>query len=67
MLVMNQTTRLSTRAWIALYGAVAALYLLTAPGRLGGSDALAMFNVTQSLATNGSFSADPCTPGPRSA
>jgi hypothetical protein len=26
-----------------------------------------MFNVTQSLATNGSFSADPCTPGPRSA
>ncbi len=59
-------TTLPHRTWVALYATVAALYLLTDSGRLGANDALAMFNVAQSLATRGSISADPCTPDPRS-
>jgi hypothetical protein len=54
------------RIWPAFYVTIVALYLLTSSGRIGGSDSLAMYNVTQSLVTNGSLSADPCTPGPQS-
>jgi len=64
--ITSQPVTLPHRTWLALYATVAALYLLTSTGRLGGSDALAMFNVAQSLATKGSISADPCTPELRS-
>jgi hypothetical protein len=62
----SQPVTLPHRTWLALYATVAVLYVLTSTGRLGGSDALAMFNVAQSLATKGSISADPCMPEPRS-
>ncbi len=55
---------LSLRACASLYAAIAAIYLLTSSGRIGGADQLAMFNVTQSLATHRGLSADPCTPDP---
>ena len=54
------------KKWIALYIVIAAVYLLTASGRIGGTDSLAMFNVTQSLVTQHNFSADPCEPSPKS-
>jgi hypothetical protein len=50
----------------ALYVAIVAIYILTASGRIAGSDALAMFHVTRSLFTEASLSAGPCTPEPRS-
>ena len=52
--------------WLALYAAVALAYVLTSTGRIGGSDALAMAHVSESLAHHASISADPCTPGPES-
>ena len=58
----TQRAKLPRRAWGVFYGGIAACYLLTASGRVGGMDGLAMFNVTQSLATNVSMSAEPCTP-----
>lgn len=64
--VVRRTARLSGRAWATFYLAIATSYLLTSSGRLGVSDALSMFNVTQSLASDLSFSADPCEPAPRS-
>jgi len=57
---------LPARIWVAFYLSILALYLLTASGRLEGSDELAMFNVTRSLVTEGSLSSDPCAPTPRS-
>jgi hypothetical protein len=57
---------LPPRVWVAFYLSILTLYLLTASGRLEGSDELAMFNVTRSLVTEGSLSSDPCTPTPRS-
>ncbi len=54
------------RKWIALYLSVAAIYLLTSSGRIAGADGLAMFNVTQSIATERTLSAAPCTPTARS-
>ncbi len=56
----------SAYAWFYLYCTIAALYLLTATGRIGGADALSMFNVTRSIATEGSLSAGPCHFEPRS-
>jgi hypothetical protein len=50
------------RFYISLYLFIAAVYLLTASGRLGLSDGVAMFNVSESVVTDGSFSAEPCDP-----
>jgi len=52
--------------WVAFYTLIAAIYILTASGRMGLADAQSMFNVTESLATHGNLSADPCIPAPRS-
>jgi hypothetical protein len=57
---------IKSRNVLALYLAIAAVYLLTSSGRVANSDGLAMFNVTQSTATARNFSADPCVPTPRS-
>lgn len=54
------------KQWFALYLAIALVYVLTSSGRIGGSDALAMARVSQSLANEGTLSADPCIPGPES-
>ncbi len=62
---VDETTGVPRRAWLFLYTAIAALYLLNASGRIGGSDALFMYNVTQSIATEGSLSAEPCKFEPR--
>jgi hypothetical protein len=50
------------RFYISLYLLIAAVYFLTASGRLGLSDSFAMFNVTQSIVTDGSLSSEPCDP-----
>ncbi len=50
------------RFYLSLYFFVAAIYLLSASGRIGLSDGFAMFNVAQSVATERSFSAEPCDP-----
>jgi len=50
------------RFYVSVYLFIAGIYLLTASGRIGLSDNVAMFNVTQSIVSNGSFSAEPCDP-----
>jgi hypothetical protein len=50
------------RFYASVYLSITGLYLLTASGRIGLSDNVAMFNVTQSIVSNGSFSAEPCDP-----
>jgi hypothetical protein len=50
------------RFYLSLYLLIAAVYLLTASGRLGLSDGFAMFNVSQSVVTDRSFSSEPCEP-----
>jgi hypothetical protein len=52
------------RFYVSLYLAIAGFYLLTVSGRIGLSDGVAMFNVTQSIVQDGSFSSDPCDPDP---
>ena len=54
------------KTWVSLYVLIASVYLLTASGRVGGADSLAMYNVTQSLVREHNFSADPCEPEPKS-
>ncbi len=46
--------------YLSLYLLVAGVYLLSASGRIGLSDNVAMLNVTQSITNEGSFSAEPC-------
>jgi hypothetical protein len=48
------------RFYTSLYFFVAALYLLTAAGRIGLSDGVAMLNVAQSIVRDGSLSSEPC-------
>src|SRR5262249_23547692 len=50
------------RFCLSLYLLVAGFYLLTASGRIGLSDSVAMFNVAQSVTDQGSFSSEPCEP-----
>jgi hypothetical protein len=50
------------RFYLSLYLFVAAIYLLSASGRIGLSDGFAMFNVAQSVATEQSLSSEPCDP-----
>ena len=50
------------RFYASVYLSVAGIYLLTASGRIGLSDNVAMFNVAQSIVNNGSFSSEPCDP-----
>jgi hypothetical protein len=50
------------RFYVSLYLFVAGLYLLTASGRIGLSDGVAMYSVAQSVIDKGSFSSDPCEP-----
>jgi hypothetical protein len=48
------------RFYLSLYLFVAGFYLLTASGRIGLSDSVAMLNVAQSIINEGSFSSEPC-------
>jgi hypothetical protein len=50
------------RFYLSLYLLVAGFYLLTASGRIGLSDSVAMFRVSQSLIDEHSISSDPCEP-----
>ena len=50
------------RFYLSLYLFVAAVYLLSASGRLGLSDGFAMFNVARSMVNERSLSAEPCDP-----
>jgi hypothetical protein len=50
------------RFYLRLYLFVAGFYLLTAPGRIGLSDSVAMLNVAQSVIDERSFSSEPCEP-----
>jgi hypothetical protein len=57
---IERTSRL--RFYLSLYLFVAGFYLLTASGRIGVSDGVAMLNVAQSVINEGSFSSEPCEP-----
>jgi len=46
--------------YLSLYLCIAAVYLLTASGRIGLSDSVAMFNVAESVINQRSFSSEPC-------
>jgi hypothetical protein len=48
------------RFYLSLYLFIAGFYLLTASGRIGLSDSVAMFNVAQSVINERSFSSEPC-------
>jgi hypothetical protein len=48
---------------LLLYLAIAAIYLLTASGRIGNVDGDTMWRVSWSLLREGSLSSEPCTPG----
>lgn len=50
------------RFYFSLYLLVIGFYLLTASGRIGLSDSVAMFNVAQSVIDEGSLSSEPCEP-----
>src|ERR1700674_4692496 len=50
------------RFYLSLYLFVVAVYLLSASGRIGLSDSVAMFNVARSVATERSLSSEPCDP-----
>lgn len=57
----DQTERASrTRFYASLYLFVVGFYLLTASGRIGLSDSVAMFNVAQSVLDKRSISSEPC-------
>jgi hypothetical protein len=47
---------------LSLYLLIAGVYLITASGRIGLSDSIAMFNVAQSLIDRGTLESGPCTP-----
>jgi len=50
------------RFYVSLYLLIVGFYLLTASGRIGLSDGVAMYNVAQSIAKEGSLSSEPCSP-----
>jgi hypothetical protein len=50
------------RFCLSLYLFISAIYLLSASGRIGLSDSVAMFNVAQSVVTERSLSSEPCDP-----
>jgi hypothetical protein len=50
------------RFCLSLYLFIAAIYLLSASGRIGLSDGVAMFNVAQSVVTERTLSSEPCDP-----
>jgi hypothetical protein len=50
------------RFYLSLYLFVTAVYLLSASGRIGLSDSVAMFNVAQSVVNERSLSSEPCDP-----
>lgn len=50
------------RFHLRLYLLIAGLYLLTASGRIGLSDSVAMYNVAQSILFHGNLSSEPCDP-----
>jgi hypothetical protein len=50
------------RFYLSLYLFIAAVYLLSASGRIGLSDGVAMFNVAKSVVDEGSLSSEPCDP-----
>jgi hypothetical protein len=50
------------RFYASLYLLVVGLYLMTTSGRIGLSDNLAMFNVTNSIVSERSLSSEPCDP-----
>jgi hypothetical protein len=50
------------RFYLSLYLFTAAVYLLSASGRIGLSDGVAMFNVAKSVVDEGSLSSEPCDP-----
>jgi hypothetical protein len=50
----------AVRFYVSLYLLVTGIYLITASGRIGLSDSVAMFNVAQSVARDKSFSSEPC-------
>jgi hypothetical protein len=58
--VVPNVQEVEMRFYTSIYLAIAGIYLLTASGRIGLSDSVAMFNVTQSIVNEMSFSADPC-------
>lgn len=49
-----------TRFYSSLYLLIAGIYLLTASGRIGLSDGMAMLNVSRSIVEHGSLATDPC-------
>ena len=51
--------------WVALWLAVAAMYVLTSSGRIASTDGLSMYAVSRSIVTHGNFSTDPCVPETR--
>src|SRR5262245_9475042 len=50
------------RSYVSLYFLMASVYLVTCSGRIGLSDSVAMFNVAESIISNGTFSSEPCDP-----
>jgi hypothetical protein len=50
------------RFYLSLYLFVAAIYLLSASGRIGLSDGVSMFNVAQSVVNERSLNSEPCDP-----
>jgi hypothetical protein len=50
------------RFYLSIYLFVAAVYLLSASGRIGLSDGFSMFNVAQSVVNERSLSSEPCDP-----
>jgi hypothetical protein len=59
--LLQRTTPIA-RFYLNLYLLIAAVYLLSASGRIGLSDGVAMFNVAQSIVNEKSLSAEPCDP-----
>jgi hypothetical protein len=56
----------SLRRFLILYLTIAPIYLVTISGRIGTADSESMYNVSRSIANEGSMSAEPCNPEPRS-
>src|SRR5262245_691199 len=54
--------RAHARLSASLYVLITAIYLISASGRIGLSDSVSMLNVSQSIITDGTFSAEPCNP-----
>lgn len=57
---MEAASHSRMRFYASLYLFIAGFYLLTASGRIGLSDSVAMLNVAQSVINQRSFSSEPC-------